>query len=83
MDIIELLNKGDAMDFFLRLLKSIANDITEQINQPYKTVTGHIKNLERTGLLKPEHCKGNILNTINISDNPKYNNHLFTILKRE
>lgn len=89
------------MDFLLKLLKSVANEIriemvkllirngqmslneiATQINRPYKTIAGHLKNLEKAGLLKTQRWKGETLYSLNLSSNLDYNRQLIGLIKK-
>jgi predicted transcriptional regulator len=58
------------------------SEIATRINRPYKTVAGHLKNLERAGLLKTLRWKGEVLYSLNRAINMYYNRQLIALIKR-
>jgi predicted transcriptional regulator len=89
------------MDFFLRLMKSLANEtrleiiqhlienkqlsleeIVRRINRPYKTIAGHIKILEKSGILRSRRWKGEVLYSLDTSRAKYYNHQLVNLVKK-
>lgn len=73
IEIVELLIKNGQLSL---------NEITTQVNRPYKTVAGHIKNLEKAGLLKTQRWKGEMIYSLNISGDLEYNRQLIGLIKK-
>ena len=57
------------------------DEIATRINRPYKTVAGHLKNLEKAGLLKTQRWKGEVLYSLNFSAKLYYNRQLIGLIK--
>jgi predicted transcriptional regulator len=89
------------MDFFLRLMKALANEtrfeiiqylienkqlsleeIVRRINRPYKTIAGHLKILEKSGLLRSHRWKGEVLYSLDASGTKYYNRQLVGLIRK-
>ena len=57
-------------------------EIVRRINRPYKTIAGHLKILERSGLLKSHRWKGEVLYSLNASSTMYYNRQLVGLVRR-
>jgi len=58
------------------------DDITTRISRPYKTIAGHLKILEKSGMLKTQCWKGEVLYSLNSSGKLHYNQQLIDIIKK-
>ncbi|MEO0206598.1 MAG: metalloregulator ArsR/SmtB family transcription factor [candidate division WOR-3 bacterium] len=73
IEIVQLLIKSGQLSL---------NEIATEINRPYKTVAGHLKTLEKAGLLKSQRFKGETLYSLNTSVNLEYNRQLIGLIKK-
>ena len=73
LEIISLLTKDRQLSL---------DDIVTQISRPYKTVAGHVKHLEKAGLLRSQRYKGEMLYFLNASGRMYYNQQLFWLIKK-
>ena len=58
------------------------DEISTRINRPYKTIAGHLKILEKSGLLKTQRWKGEVLYSLNTSGSLPYNQQLIGLIKK-
>ena len=57
-------------------------EIVRRINRPYKTIAGHLKILEKSGLLRSRRHKGEVLYALNTSAGMYYNRMLVELIKK-
>jgi DNA-binding transcriptional ArsR family regulator len=57
-------------------------EIVTRINRPYKTIAGHLKILEKSGLLRSRRHKGEVLYTLNTPAGMYYNRMLVELVKK-
>jgi len=70
------------IEILLRKKQLSLDEIATYINRPYKTVAGHLKNLEKAGLLKTQRWKGEVLYSLNAGSNLYYNRQLIDLVKK-
>lgn len=57
-------------------------EIVARINRPYKTIAGHLKILEKSGFLKSQRWKGEVLYSLNIPYGMYCNRMLVELVKK-
>ena len=58
------------------------DDITTRTGRPYKTIAGYLKILEKSGMLKTQRWKGEVLYSLNSSGELHYNQQLIDLIKK-
>jgi len=88
MDFLLRMFKALANETRIRIIENLIrykqlslDEIATRINRPYKTVAGHLKNLEKAGLLKTQRWKGEVLYSLNFSAKLYYNRQLIGLIK--
>ncbi len=89
MDFLLRMMKALANETRIKIIEILITDkqlslgeIAAQINRPYKTIAGHLKNLEKAGFLKTHHWRGEVLYALNTSGNLQYNRQLIGLIKK-
>ena len=57
-------------------------EIVARINRPYKTIAGHLKILEKSGLLRSRRHKGEVLYTLYTPTGMYYNRMLVELVRK-
>jgi len=57
-------------------------EIVRRINRPYKTIAGHLKILEKSGLLRSHRWKGEVLYSMDTSSIMYYNRQLVGLIRK-
>ncbi len=90
MDFLLRMFKSLANETRLEIIKLLVkerrfslDDIVTSISRPYKTVAGHVKHLEKSGLLKSQRHRGEMLYFLNASSNLYYNQQLIGLIKKQ
>lgn len=89
MDFFVGLIKALGNETRLEIVQYLVNDkqlsleeIVKRINRPYKTIAGHLKILEKSGLLKSHRWKGEVLYSLNVPQGMYYNRMLVDLVKK-
>lgn len=89
MDFFVRLIKALSNETRLEIVEYLINDeqlsleeIVRRINRPYKTIAGHLKILEKSGLLRSQRWKGEVLYSLHVPFGMHYNRTLVELVKK-